>query len=219
MKLRIFLISILLHGTCKSQIDNQIIHHLGFTLSYNETCEQANWVYYMVTKSDLEHPVASRLDRFIEDTLIKTGSASHLDYYKSGYDKGHIAPSASFIHNQTLNNETFIMSNMSPQDPSFNRGMWKKLETYERSLAIDLDTVYVIAGPLLDSISKHIGKNEVCVPMYYFKVFIDSNMNIIECYVMKNQKLYGKLSDFIVDVKYLESRLKLNISKDILNKY
>ena len=221
--MRILLLALLMHTVSISQIeksiDNQIIRHSGFILSYNETCEQANWVYYKVTESDLENPNAVRSNRFIEDTLVITKSASQLDYYKSGYDKGHIAPSASFVHDQVLNNETFLMSNMSPQSPSFNRGMWKKLEIYERQLAYIFDTVYIIAGPILDSISENIGKNQVCVPKYYYKIFIDSDWNVIDCYIMQNKKLYGKLSDFKTDIKSIETRTKIDIFKDILNVY
>jgi endonuclease G len=182
-----------------TDLDNQIVYHSGFTLSYNESCEQANWVHYMVTKIDLDQVVARRKDHFIEDSLITTGSAKSSDYYKSGYDRGHLAPSASFIHDQSLNDETFMMSNISPQHPSFNRGMWKKLEAHERSLASSLDTIYVITGPFLQDSLETIGDNCVCIPLKYFKIFMDKSFNILDCYIMENKKLIGDIDEYKAD--------------------
>lgn len=207
------LISNIASSQYNDSLDNQIVKHRGFILSYNEGCEQANWVYYMVTKIDLDNKSAIRHNKFIEDTLISTGSASTLDYYKSGYDRGHLAPSASFTHDQSLNNETFVMSNMSPQSPSFNRGMWKKLETYEREIAKRLDTVYVLTGPILNDSLETIGTNEVCVPNQYFKVFINSKSKILECYLMDNVKLKGEVSDFKVSIDYINSIIPVRISE------
>ena len=104
-------------------LDDQIISHTSYTLSYNETHEQANWVKYMITKVELESKVAKRKNNFKEDTSIITGSAQLIDYKGSGYDRGHLKASADESCNQTQMDETFLMSNMSPQNPSFNRGI------------------------------------------------------------------------------------------------
>lgn len=189
----------------KIDTNNQIVQHQGYILSYNEGCEQANWVKYMVTKADLENKVAKRSNNFKEDTLIKTGSATLDDYYKSGYDRGHLAPSLDFMHNQDLNDESFYMSNMSPQNPSFNRGMWKKLENYVRDLAIDRDTVYVITGPILSDTIETIGNNHVCVPKSYYKIIIDSKGFVIACYIMENRKLTGQLEDYLQPIENVET--------------
>jgi endonuclease G len=69
--------------------------------------------------------------------------------------------------------ESFYFSNMSPQVPSFNRGVWKKLEEKVRDWAVIYDSILVVTGPILASDLKKIGPNEVCVPKAYYKVIID----------------------------------------------
>lgn len=213
MKYKLLIFSLLIWSIGYSQVldlpqvinlENQIIKHDGYILSYNESCEQANWVKYMITKNDLNNSNAKRKNKFIEDTLVNSGSASLDDYKGSGYDRGHLASSADFVHNQELNDQTFFMSNMSPQDPSFNRGIWKKLETYARSLAMTNDTVYVITGGILSGVTKHIGENKVCVPSYFYKIILDKNNKIISCYLMENKKLDGDLRDYNTPIKNIE---------------
>jgi endonuclease G len=167
-------------------LDDQIIYHHGFTLSYNETCEQPNWVLYQVTKEDLENKVAKRKNNFKEDVDIITGSATPQDYYKSGFDRGHLAPAATFVDDQREMDESFLMSNMSPQNPSFNRGVWKRLEEYERKMAMEKDSVWVISGPVLNTTLPKIGDNRVCIPELYYKVIYTEGF--IMCFILKNEK-------------------------------
>jgi endonuclease G len=167
-------------------LDDQIIYHHGFTLSYNETCEQPNWVLYQVTKEDLENKVAKRKNNFKADPTILTESSQLIDYKSSGYDRGHLAPAATFIDSQKEMDESFYMSNMSPQNPSFNRGVWKRLEEYERKMAMEKDSVWVIYGPILTKDLKTIGVNEVCVPELYYKIIYTEGF--IMCFILKNEK-------------------------------
>ena len=72
--------------------------------------------------------------------------------------------------NRKQMSETFVMSNISPQAPSFNRGIWKKLESYVRNKTINSDSLIVITGGVLNDSLPRIGKNEVCIPKYYYKI-------------------------------------------------
>jgi endonuclease G len=186
----------------KIDSNNQIITHKAYTLSYNETCEQANWVKYMVTKIELDTAIAKRKNNFKADKSVKTGSASLADYKGSGYDRGHLAPAATFIDDQSEMDESFYMSNMSPQDKSFNRGVWKKIENYERTLAREKDTVYVITGGVLNDKLKTIGENEVCVPQFYFKIIYNDTFMI--CFLLKNQKSSEPLYTFKQPLNVIE---------------
>lgn len=88
------LLSMVSYAQLPQKIDtnNQIIEHNGYVLSYNETCEQANWVFYKMTKADLEGSKVITSTPFKEDTLVPTGSAHPSDYKYSGYDRGHLKP-------------------------------------------------------------------------------------------------------------------------------
>lgn len=170
----------------KIDLDDQIIYHTDYVLSYNETHEQANWVKYMVTKVELDSNVAKRKNNFKEDTSIITGSAQLIDYKGSGYDRGHLAPAATFVDNQKEMNESFLMSNISPQEPGFNRGVWKRIENYERKMAMEKDTVHVICGPILTGNLKTIGVNKVSVPELYFKIIYYKDWMM--CFIVNNEK-------------------------------
>jgi len=152
---------------------SSVLKYLGFHLSYNEEFEQANWTAYILTREMLEKGQFERRDNFRADTNISTSSASLADYRKSGFDRGHLVPAADMKWSEQAMSESFLMSNMSPQVPGFNRNLWKKLEMKARKWAIENDSLYIITGPVLTDIDQFIGKNKVGVPNSYFKLIID----------------------------------------------
>ena len=128
---------------------------------------------YVITREEIESGHINRTDNFRSDPSIASGSASLKDYRGSGFDRGHLAPAGDMKWDQEAMSESFLMSNMSPQNPSFNRGIWKRLEEQVRSWAQEKDSLYVITGPVLEPIDSFIGENEVGVPGAYFKVLAD----------------------------------------------
>ncbi len=100
----------------------QIVEHTYFTLSYSEDHEQAEWVYYELTPM-LINGTQARTDNFRPDPKVSTVSAQLSDYKGSGYDRGHLCPAGDMKLNKTAMSETFYLSNMSPQEASFNRGI------------------------------------------------------------------------------------------------
>ena len=186
--------------------DNNIIEHTYYTLSYSEDHEQAEWVQYTL-KSEYLNPSISRTDNFRTDPLVKTTSSELLDYKGSGYDRGHLAPAADMKYNSNSMSESFFMSNMSPQNPSFNRGIWRKIEKRFRDWANIYDELVIITGPVLngDYITS-IGPNKVTVPRYYYKVAIDPedyNRNI--AILIENKGSSEPIQNFVVSIDSLES--------------
>ena len=150
-----------------------ILRYSGFDLGYNEMYEQAAWVAYVLTREEVESEVASRTDQFRPDTAVRSGSADLGDYRGSGYDRGHLAPAGDMRWSETAMEHSFLLTNMSPQEPAFNRGIWRRLEEKVRQWAVEEDSLYVITGPVLDGVRGHIGENRVGVPDAYFKVIVD----------------------------------------------
>ena len=105
-------------------------------------------VAYELTAQEVQG-IVSRSDDFRADPEIITGSAALVDYRGSGYDRGHLAPAADMKWSEEAMSESFYMSNMSPQAPGFNRGIWKSLESRVRSWAVENGTVYVVTGGIL----------------------------------------------------------------------
>jgi endonuclease G len=155
----------------------QLVKHSAMQLGYNEKHEQAEWVMHMVTPDVIDGNV-SRTNDFREDSLVTTGTSSKADYWYSGFDRGHLAPSADFRWSQKALSESYFYSNMSPQRPELNREKWAELENVIRDYVItNKEEVYVITGPILhDSLPemKNEGRlNQVSIPEMYYKIVID----------------------------------------------
>lgn len=180
----------------------EVIKHSYYELAYSEKDEQAFWVYYVLTPKLLAG-AQSRDDNFREDKAVRTGSATLVDYSGSGYDRGHLCPAGDMVFNATAMSESFYLSNMSPQDPSFNRGIWKKLESQVREWGRQPDGVYIATGGVLSSNKGHIGPNHVAVPNYYYKVVYSPGKGMIG-FVLPNEKSSQSLSSFVVSVDSVE---------------
>jgi len=180
--------------------------YLGFDLGYNEQFEQAAWVAYTLTRQEIESGTADRTDDFRPDTTIATGSAELADYRGSGFDRGHLAPAGDMKWDIRAMSESFLLSNMSPQDPSFNRGIWRMLEEQVRSWAREKESIYVVTGPVLSPIDSFIGTNQVGVPEYYFKVLVDLSPpdHSLIAFLLPNQRSSADLLSFAVSVDSLE---------------
>lgn len=146
-----------------------IVDRPGYALGYIEYHEQPAWVIYKLTREEATTKAAKRTNRFVEDPEIPTGSATAADYRKSGYDRGHLAPAADMAFSARTMADSFFYSNMSPQKPAFNRGIWKDLEEQVRLFAIAEGEIYVVTGQILPKEKTiTIGHNQVTVPTHYY---------------------------------------------------
>lgn len=193
-------------GYPKALLADTILSYTGFDLGYNEQFEQAAWVAYVLTREEIEEGSVERSDNFRSDKNIASGSASLADYRGSGYDRGHLAPAGDMKWNSEAMSESFYMSNMSPQLPAFNRGVWKKLESEVRNWALEKDSIYVITGPVLSPIDSFIGENQVGIPPYYFKVLVDLSPpdHSLIAFLLPNSASSDSLLSFAITVDSLE---------------
>jgi len=104
--------------------------------------------------------------------------------------------------------ESFFMSNMSPQHPSFNRGIWKKLEGSVRNWADDNGEIYIVTGPILTGNYSTIGFNRVSIPNYYYKVILDYKKPELKGigFILPNQKSNSSLQSFAVTIDEVERK-------------
>lgn len=185
----------------------QIAKHFAYTVSYNEKFEQANWVSYRLTKEMLDNPVCTRKDRFRMDPFIVTGSAASSDYDDPNYVQGHLAPCADMLCSDVAMDESFFMSNISPQTKDFNNKIWKKLEEQVRDWADAYEELYVVVGPVLDENTfPTIGRRNVAVPERFFKVLLDNKGPDIKAigFIIPQEEHDGDFRDFAVSVDEVE---------------
>jgi len=149
-----------------------------YVLSYARDNGTSNWASWHLDTSWLGS--TPRQDDFRGDSAMPAGwyKVVGSSYSGSGYDRGHLCPSADRTLTVADNSATFLMTNMIPQTADNNRVTWEGLEEYTRDLAIDDgDEVYVIAGPYGNAGT--INSGHVVVPTYTWKVIIvlDSGSN------------------------------------------
>lgn len=150
---------------------HQIVKYTQFTVSYNEQNEQTDWVAYELNSNEAQME-AGRCDCCKKDDSITTGSATPQDYKNSGFDKAHLSPSEDNQLSRENNEESFLMSNISPQLHRFNNGTWKELEIWVRQKTLEFDTIYVVSGPVFIDNLGTIGKDSVTIPGYFYKVIL-----------------------------------------------
>ena len=117
--------------------DHYLIQRPIETLDYNDSRGQANWASWDLTSADANSAV-DRQDSFAQDTNLPPNFywVDDTSYGGSGYDRGHVAPSADMFDLQSQA-ECFSLANMVPQVPENNRGPWEGIESVVRKMAKD----------------------------------------------------------------------------------
>lgn len=148
----------------------QIIRHEGYTVSYNSDYRIANWVAYELTAEEAKSKKVERSNKFVSDPMVKGATATNEDYTRTGYDRGHLAPAGDMKWSAKAMRESFYLSNICPQKPDLNRGIWKELEEQSRLWALDNGPLLIVTGPVITADMKRLGKNQVAVPNSFYKV-------------------------------------------------
>ena len=155
---------------CLRPVTEQVIHHEGYTVSYNSDYRVANWVAYGLTREEAKSKRAERSNKFVRDPDVRGASAESGDYTRTGYDRGHLAPAGDMKWSVKAMRESFYLSNITPQKPGLNRGIWKDLEEQCRLWAMDSGMLLVATGLILSPDLKRLGKNRVAIPKRFYKV-------------------------------------------------
>ncbi|GAA5915178.1 ribonuclease [Sporobolomyces salmoneus] len=180
---------------------SDILVRTGYTAAYDRRNRIPAWTAEHLTKDSLKSGGGDRNEsRFTEDEDVpKMFRAGLLDYFKSGYDRGHMASRSCDIpaygtadckSSQTAMSETFLLSNIAPQvGEGFNRHYWAYTEAFCRNLTKDFDDVYVFTVPLFlpkkdlrdgkwkvsyEMIAPQNGPPSIAVPTHFAKVILAS---------------------------------------------
>jgi len=185
----------------------KIVEHVYYTLSYSENHEQAEWVAYELKKSHLSKNDFER-PYFVEDRSVMSKSADWRNYKNSGYDKGHLCPAGDRRFTYDAFHETFLTSNISPQNHEFNAGIWNRLEQKTRFWAEKFDGVYVITGGVLSDNLKSIGEENVSVPEYFYKIIVDKSRGTYKtiAFLLPNKSSNKSFYDYVVSIDKIEEK-------------
>lgn len=198
---------------------NQIVHHQNYSLSYSEPHEQAEWVAYELKASHLSSTNHKR-PYFQIDKAVKTKAAHWRNYKKSGYDKGHLCPAGDRRFTKEAHDETFLTSNINPQEHQFNSGVWNRLEQKIRYWARKNDGVFVVTGGVLKDGLKTIGNEGVAVPNQFYKVILDNTngKTKVLAFLMDHEDSNLPLYKFVVSVDEVEALTGIDFFPELEDK-
>ncbi len=210
----------------------EYIYRDGYVLEHSSLDKIPYWVCEHVKKNQLG-PNTDRSDRFKADPELHGPKSTPADYKHSGYDQGHQAPAANQGKNQTLQDQTFFMSNMAPQFPRFNEHAWSSLETLTRTWVTEYSEAYEFTGPIFYDPKEDnpatadgtipyfiIGANGVAVPTHFYKIVIVKDHDDWKCiaFVMPNIANYKSpyhLEQYIQSVEWIEVHTGLTFMPDL----
>jgi endonuclease G len=209
--------------------DDYLIDREYWVASYNSGRLVPNWVSWELVASDLGSLKRPKPEPFAEDTALPS-TMIHVgrnDYAGSGYDRGHMCPSADRNTTRDVNTITYLMTNMQPQLPDLNRYPWKALEDVERRLAGEGKQLQIIAGGVFPASPERIGTRKISVPSANFKIIVvmgagekaaDVTLSTTVCSVImpnrpevKDKKWY----EYLVSVDEIEKQTGYDFLRDV----
>lgn len=188
-------------------VDEILLEYEGFTVSFNPTNHMPNWVAWTITREQMEASTLARQDNFRPDPKVP-GCATLADYRRSGYDRGHMAPSGDMKWSAEAMDQACLLTNICPQLHALNNGAWKSLEEKCRKNASRDDLLVVVCGPVMTKgFTGYIGETPVPVPPEFFKVVLTPNTasgaNAIG-FIMPNAYVEGGMQQTAVSVDEVE---------------
>ncbi len=183
-----------------------ILTRRGFSLGYSRKYKQALWVIYILRAEDLEKERIARSRRFQADPAVGEQAVFPRDYLKTGYDRGHLAPAVDMAYSGEALEHSFFMTNISPQIPGCNRGVWKRLENQVRRWAVKERELCVVTGPVFGSEEKSCGPGGIPVPLGFYKAILDLTPPVkMIGFIIPNEPAGERLDHFVTTVDRIEA--------------
>ena len=153
----------------------QILVRKSYIVSYNRDWRIPNWVAWQLTAEHADGD-APRRNSFREDMDVPLPRATPADYKGSGWSRGHMCPSGDNKWDLDANHDTFLMTNICPQDANLNSGLWNSIEMDCRKWAKKYRDIFIVCGPLPPRKPfETIGENKIVVPKAFFKIVLCLN--------------------------------------------
>lgn len=172
----------------------------GYVLEHDNNAKIPVWVSYTLNPTKIMG-CFPRADKYAADKSLKNPSTPK-DYAKSNYDTGHIANAEDMRWSLQAQEDSFILSNMTPQLAGFNRGIWKKLEDQIRNWVMARKTtVLIYAGPIYDrKQDPTIGRSMVTVPSAFYKIVVDTKTKEVMTFLFPHESSSDDLETFMTSI-------------------
>lgn len=197
--------------------NEQILKRFAYTASYNRDTRCPNWVGWVLLSEHTDGEFDRKNIMFTEDMDVPRPRAKHSDIRErvSGYQRGHICPAGDNKWNRTALRESFLMTNICPQDGDLNENDWRDIEIKCREWARELGKIYITSGPVFfNDHVKRIGTSQIRVPDAFFKVvlYLPSDSMKAKCigFLCYNRPGHKDIKDYVCPVDYIESATGLD---------
>jgi endonuclease G len=206
--------------------ETTVVGRTGYALTHSNDLKIPLWVCEHVTADELEDG-CTRGDWFRSDPQIPIrGRAKKSDYLRSGYDRGHMAPSEDFSASCDEMRDSFYLSNMAPQiGAGFNQHVWSYLEARTRGWVETYGEAWIVTGPVFVEddeglyCTATIGAGEVGVPAAFFKAVVveDNGEHKALGFILENKRYSTKqadhadFSDYATTIDDVEARTGLDL--------
>ena len=214
---------------------NYLLSRPDYTLSYNNSKGTANWVSWHLSSAWTGS--ADRCDCFRRDTSLPSSffRPTTSDYTNSGFDRGHICPSADRRYTDDANENTFFMSNIAPQAPDNNQRSWANFETYLRSLTLEGNEVHIISGVVgaggtgRNGFASTIDGGNITVPDSFWKIAlvlpngtndiarVTTSTRVIAVNIPNDQGISSDWTQFRTSVNTIENLTGYDLLENITN--
>lgn len=198
-----------------------LISREGYSLAHNNIDLVADWVAFHMTRQYVGGSETRPDKSFVQDRALsanRRASNADYDYWGQTYDRGHQVAAADLKgRSRSIVNESFILSNATPQSSRLNQRGWRLLEAEIQDIARDRGELWVITGPVFvdgdgDGIVQHyvLGKNRVSVPTHYFKIVVSERRNGEEgfetmAFLVENTAMDGEFEEYLVSIDSVET--------------
>jgi endonuclease G len=190
--------------TAAEQNDTTFLCRSQYAVLHDASRKVSLYSAERLVAEDLARDV-SRVDDFRPDPDLPEDARADLnDYRGSGFDRGHLTPAADSDTPEEMR-ESFLLSNMVPQNGPMNQGIWSGLENATRACAERLGELFVVTGPIFEGNVRTIGEG-VAVPTALYKIVLDAKTGQSRAFVMPNRALprtsgYGQYETTVDDVE------------------
>ncbi len=196
---------------------DQILRRQGFSLGYSYEHRTALWASYVISPGSVSIDMERGEAFFADEEIPEKHRVKPADYTNTGYDKGHLAPSAAIDFSRKSNDETFSMANVALQEPKLNRQAWSSLEDLERKWTFTRGTFAVVTGPIFDKKPKKI--NNVSVPKAFYKAIYSFDKKLFIGFLFPNEPIVAsKLWDHAMSLAELEKKTGYKFFQNLPNR-
>ena len=161
----------------------------SFAVGYSPVSRTPLWSAEHLSRESLSQARGlKRVNAFHEEDRLPVEERAYLsDYARSGFDRGHMSPSADQPSEQAQQ-ESFSLANMVPQNPNNNRHLWEGIESATRTWAKSSGDLYIVTGPLFIGSSVEQLHGRVMVPTHLFKIIYDPARGAASAYLVLNKE-------------------------------